>query len=1508
MRFSITHLSAGDREPAAAISPAINAPLQDLDAEIESLLRPFREQSAPIRSIVAVGCDRKLGITREDGAGVPPVGDWPEVALFRLTADEGSSPTTIAQELNRPAEYSSGGKHPCTLDNLAGKARELCSPAPGSDLLVLGAPTLNEILTPLTDEFSFRAVAALLPQTPDQLSDGNAWRLRRSLFDRGLICVGSVQFAGCKALCFLASDAVRAFNQLDVESRGHISMSVFLEGAGFANQLFRYACVKLYAVRHGLVAAFPAWQGNQLFGLADKSCDGLALPGLSYPGFADNDRELWDRDDPPINIDLVGYFQEIPECWRRHRPLLRRLFQLSPERVNAIEAWRQVVTDGGRRTLVAVHVRRGDYRNLQTAPYFRIAPHDWYLDWLRAIWPTLREPLLFVATDDPDAVLPLFWEFDMVSATFDATVQALPDYVRDFEILRRADYLAMCNSSFSRMAAILAASTQKCFLPSFETQSFVPYEPWIDPAFWARFADSKRGANSVDEPQEWPAVQANRKNTFGASTELATIFFDITDLLVYLLHQTTLSGIQRVECEILSNLLDISQPQPVRFIVLDKRGGLYTIETSGLLDVIEDIRSGAKSRDHIESQLRALLNSAVSCTVRSRDVFLTIGAFWNVTGMGVLLQSLKDFGAIIGVFIHDIIPVNAPEYFQVQAVRRHVKGVIEALTFADFVLTTSEYNKASLAERMVLWGLQPLPIHVVPLAHQLPPSAQSQPESSSVVAGIIQTDFVLCVGTLEARKNPAYLFNIWKMMLRSGRPNIPSLVFVGRKGWLVQDLMDQLKACNYLGGRILILHNVTDAELDVLYRYCMLTLFPSFVEGWGLPVGESLAHGKICICSNAGGIPEVGGQLLDYIDPYNARDGLQQLLRYLDDPELRHRRELEIAHNFKARTWRQAAEELLRSAQVLTRQARPLEDVAAIRLPPGRYMPISSDAPAMLTDEMDEMDGMDGRLSAELICVSGWRCPEISGARAARQVTMVRFRADAPVGAKLNLVMRLAAYHRNFRIRIRSGSGAETEVSLAAGSEKLAVLSCEVEPGKLVTAQLSVIGAMLVGDEPSDSSSWMLKGILYFDPKRVAAEQLSKLKAGHKPERPAPRPSPPPHSGLVNGPENAARRDRIQLCSAPMEESRRAPSFGAFLQTTDTYWLSDFAIERKAPILAGDADRRAFHSGCGNAALAPQVGSVNDCIKLIRRSNQFVSMSRFSEGSIFDRSGVWKAFGYLQGAPPAHTPWLSNRTDGLWVDQESLAGAPFYDGSYLIFYNGNLHNYYHWLVEGLLPLDVLSRALGLDSNLKIVLPKSMDINALLDHRESLRAIGFGERDIVETAANLIKVREAIWVDCDLVQSMPAPHLKDFQQRIAALYASVGIPRGRRLLVARKGPTRTIHNLEQVQAFLSRYDFETVYLEGMSMTDQILLFQSAEFIIGPHGAGLANLLFCEPGTRVIELMPVVEMRPFFWLISQKLDLVHGLQFCATLARQDFQSSISVDIDKLEALIRMVDSYG
>ena len=94
------------------------------------------------------------------------------------------------------------------------------------------------------------------------------------------------------------------------------------------------------------------------------------------------------------------------------------MFRLRGEYEEAINGWRDRITSGGQRPLVAIHVRRGDYRRLQSVPQFRLVPENWYLALLRAIWPNLNDPVLFVATDEPQAMLPAFADFRPVTAKF----------------------------------------------------------------------------------------------------------------------------------------------------------------------------------------------------------------------------------------------------------------------------------------------------------------------------------------------------------------------------------------------------------------------------------------------------------------------------------------------------------------------------------------------------------------------------------------------------------------------------------------------------------------------------------------------------------------------------------------------------------------------------------------------------------------------------------------------------------------------------------------------------------------------------------------------------------------------------------------------------------------------------------------------------------------------------------------------------------------------------------
>ena len=152
------------------------------------------------------------------------------------------------------------------------------------------------------------------------------------------------------------------------------------------------------------------------------------------------------------------------------------------------------------------------------------------------------------------------------------------------------------------------------------------------------------------------------------------------------------------------------------------------------------------------------------------------------------------------------------------------------------------------------------------------------------------------------------------------RERVPTLVFAGRVGWMVADLMQQLRNSNFLGGKIVLVEDPSDAELEQLYQGCLFTLFPSFHEGWGLPVTESLSFGRPCIISNATSLPEAGGALARYFDPDNATEATAIIRDVLLHPEAIPAWQERVVREFRPVPWRETAEAVLR---VLQRPASP---------------------------------------------------------------------------------------------------------------------------------------------------------------------------------------------------------------------------------------------------------------------------------------------------------------------------------------------------------------------------------------------------------------------------------------------------------------------------------------------------------------------------------------------------------------------------------------------------------
>jgi glycosyltransferase involved in cell wall biosynthesis len=296
------------------------------------------------------------------------------------------------------------------------------------------------------------------------------------------------------------------------------------------------------------------------------------------------------------------------------------------------------------------------------------------------------------------------------------------------------------------------------------------------------------------------------------------------------------------------------------------------------------------------------------------DVLAVLGSPW-FPGYARLAAQSQLGGLRLALLIYDLIPIRRPEWCERDMIALFEQWISSVLPLADIVLTISQASASDIeryaAERG--FALRDRP-RVIPMGTGFTTqrtAAGAEPRGARLPpAG----SYALIVGTIEARKNHALLFRVWRRLLdEMPRGQVPTLVFAGRVGWLVSDLMLQLRNCDFLGGKIVLIEDPTDVELAQLYDGCQFSLFPSFHEGWGLPVTESFAHGRPCIISRATSLPEAGGTLARYIDPDSVTDACRVIRATIEDPAgiaEWHRR---VAREFVPVTWEQSARAVLRA-------------------------------------------------------------------------------------------------------------------------------------------------------------------------------------------------------------------------------------------------------------------------------------------------------------------------------------------------------------------------------------------------------------------------------------------------------------------------------------------------------------------------------------------------------------------------------------------------------------------
>jgi len=224
------------------------------------------------------------------------------------------------------------------------------------------------------------------------------------------------------------------------------------------------------------------------------------------------------------------------------------------------------------------------------------------------------------------------------------------------------------------------------------------------------------------------------------------------------------------------------------------------------------------------------------------------------------IAAMRRQGCHFVPLIHDLIPLHHPEFARAGQAETHRRRIVTTAALADAIVV----NSAATAAELTPWLADR--IAAPPIAVEAPPVA-------------LRPYFVV-LGTIEPRKNHMLLLNMWRNFATTLGPAAPRLVVVGRRGWENENVLDMLERCTALDGLVREAGMLPDREVASLLRGARALLFPSFAEGFGLPLAEALALGVPAIASDLAALREVGQQAPDYIDPLDGASWRNAVLDY----------------------------------------------------------------------------------------------------------------------------------------------------------------------------------------------------------------------------------------------------------------------------------------------------------------------------------------------------------------------------------------------------------------------------------------------------------------------------------------------------------------------------------------------------------------------------------------------------------------------------------------------------
>jgi glycosyltransferase involved in cell wall biosynthesis len=385
----------------------------------------------------------------------------------------------------------------------------------------------------------------------------------------------------------------------------------------------------------------------------------------------------------------------------------------------------------------------------------------------------------------------------------------------------------------------------------------------------------------------------------------ASIILDLSRLLSRVLHPTP-TGVDRVEMAYARELIRLV-PDRLQFAAVHPAGIYGRLPLRAVLQFLDHTErqwdTGGKDtawtlRRSAIRNLNLLRPRPVRPDgARERRIYLQASPHHLTKPMLVDLILQREAARFV-CLIHDLIPLQYPEYARPDGAAQHQLRMETIITRAAGIVANSHDTLAALRPWLDRAGATPR----LAVAHLGVEALGSN--ATGAAAAEKERPYFLCIGTIEPRKNHLLLLNIWRRMAEeAGGRDVPRLIVIGRRGWENEQIVDMLDRCSAIQDHVEERNNLSDQEIQRLLAGARALLVPSFAEGYGMPVTEALGAGVPVLCSDIAALREAGENVPDFLDPLDGPGWLRMIRDYAKPSSVFRRLQMERMTLWKPTSW-----------------------------------------------------------------------------------------------------------------------------------------------------------------------------------------------------------------------------------------------------------------------------------------------------------------------------------------------------------------------------------------------------------------------------------------------------------------------------------------------------------------------------------------------------------------------------------------------------------------------------